>query len=201
MKKFMYAALIGVSSIGILTACGGQDEAQSTDRKGEITAAKEANDSTAVQHEEPNENTVCAFCNMKVYTKEEEMGKFTAKLVKADGETLFFDDIGCMLNYERDMEVKNNKKYVRDYKTYDWVEMNEATVVKADIQTPMKYGFAFFKDKTEAESYVKENTNLHAALSNWEQVEKMALERYNMKKMKQDADGNDGHTHGNNHMN
>ncbi len=38
---------------------------------------------------EPDENTVCVFCNMKVYPKEHELGKFTAKSATENGDVLF----------------------------------------------------------------------------------------------------------------
>lgn len=46
--------------------------------------------------QEPTEETVCAMCNMKVYTKDHEMGVFSAQAIKADGSIAFYDDIGCL---------------------------------------------------------------------------------------------------------
>ena len=70
----------------------------------------------------------------------------------------------------------------------EWTSDEEVTIVKADIQTPMKYGYAFFIDKEAAENYVSENANLNAAITDWDAVDEVAYERYKMKmeKMKQD---------------
>lgn len=43
-----------------------------------------------------------------------KIGKFTAKSAAENGDVLFFDDIGCLLNYEHD-HGEATKKYVHDY--------------------------------------------------------------------------------------
>ncbi|KFZ42114.1 hypothetical protein CS060_06365 [Anoxybacillus flavithermus] len=145
---------------------------------------------------EPDENTVCVFCNMKVYPKENELGKFTAKSVTENGDVLFFDDIGCLFNYERD-HGEAAKKYVRDYNTFEWIELQNATVVKADIKTPMNYGYAFFAKKEDAEKFVSEQPN--ATIVSWEDVDQIAHERYMKKKqMMQNKNDEQGHGHGDN---
>ena len=40
--------------------------------------------------QEPTEDTVCAMCNMKVYTKDHAMGVFSAQAIKADGSIVYF---------------------------------------------------------------------------------------------------------------
>ncbi|ANB57431.1 nosL family protein [Anoxybacillus sp. B7M1] len=199
MKKWLQKALVSTTSLWLLAGCVEKEATPSTNQQKSQSQAD-------VQHvqnsEEPQEGTTCAFCNMKVYSKNEELGKFTAKLIKANGQVVFFDDIGCMLNYERDMKEEGAKKYVRDYQTYDWIEMDQAIVVKADIQTPMKYGFALFKDKEEAEEYVQKHPDVHAMLSDWDAVDEVALKKYNMKKMNQgDMNDMNGEMNHSQHMN
>ncbi|AKS38405.1 hypothetical protein NP92_08340 [Anoxybacillus gonensis] len=145
---------------------------------------------------EPDENTVCVFCNMKVYPKEHELGKFTAKSVTENGDVLFFDDIGCLFNYKRD-HGEAAKKYVRDYNTFEWIELQNATVVKADIKTPMNYGYAFFAKKEDAEKFASEQSK--ATIVSWEDVDQVAHERYMKKKqMMQNKNDGQGHGHGDN---
>ena len=55
--------------------------------------------------QEPEENTICEMCNMKVYMKDHEMGVFSAQ-AKRRWNHRFYDDIGCLLN----AEVANEEK-------------------------------------------------------------------------------------------
>lgn len=140
---------------------------------------------------EPDEHTECAFCNMKVYMKNEEMGAFTAKAITADDEMLFFDDAGCLLNYERDHEdVVLKEKFVRDYNSLDWVPLDDAKIVHADIETPMKYGNAFFSDAASLETFLSDFPE--AKETNVQAIDDVAKERY-MKKM--EMNGSDHHDH------
>jgi copper chaperone NosL len=200
MKKWLSLFLVAMLMLAV--GCSQKEEANKA-TKTEMTN-KEASDEKEKQNEdilakaamaEPDENTVCAFCNMKVYPKDHELGKFTAKLVKENGEVLFFDDVGCLLNYERDQSQKAIKKYVRDYNSFDWIEAEKATIVKADIKTPMNYGYAFFAKKEDAETFVNGHSNLNASIVSWEDVDSVAHERYMKKKMMQ----NNNHEHSDNH--
>ncbi|RNB85884.1 hypothetical protein EDM56_17955 [Brevibacillus fluminis] len=135
---------------------------------------------TAAPHE-PDKDTKCAYCMMKVYLKEEEMGKFTAQMLTADGKTLFFDDAGCMLNYKRTLAAEPQMMWVRDYNTLAWVEYGKANVVSANIKTPMQYGFAYFQTAADADSFVKNNNKLEAMKTDWTFVDKVAQKRSEMK--------------------
>ena len=81
------------------------------------------------------------------------MGPFTTQAITAEGERVFFDDSGCLLNAERQEEHKFAQAWVRDLETIEWKTDEEVTIVKADIETPMKYGYAFFGDRQTAEQY------------------------------------------------
>jgi copper chaperone NosL len=203
MKKWL--SLLLVAMLMLAVGCA-QKEKANEETKTEITNQEISSEKQNKNEDmlakaamaEPDENTVCAFCNMKVYPKNHELGKFTAKLVKENGEVLFFDDAGCLLNYERDQSQKAIKKYVRDYNSFDWVEAEKATVVKADIKTPMNYGYAFFAKKEDAEAFVNNHSDLHASIVSWDDVDSVAHERYLKKKMMQN--NNHEHSH-NNHDN
>ena len=89
------------------------------------------------------------------------------------------------------------KKYVRDYNTLEWIELQNATVVKADIKTPMNYGYAFFAKKEDADKFVSEQPG--AMIVSWEAVDKVAHERYMKKKqMMQNKEDGQGHGHNDN---
>jgi uncharacterized lipoprotein YehR (DUF1307 family) len=198
MKKWMI--LLVVLFIFALTGCNDnqaedkQEETKQTEQNMEQSNAEDV--FTKVAMAEPDENTMCVFCNMKVYPKEHELGKFTAKSATENGDVLFFDDIGCLFNYERD-HSETAKKYVRDYNTLEWIELQNATVVKADIKTPMNYGYAFFAKKEDADKFVSEQPG--AMIVSWEDVDKVAHERYMKKKqMMQNKNDEQGHGHGDN---
>ncbi|EPZ39310.1 MULTISPECIES: nitrous oxide reductase accessory protein NosL [Anoxybacillus] len=202
MKKWI-VLLIGALFLA-LAGCNNQAEEKQEETKQTEEKQTEQNKEQSNEEDvfakaamaEPDENTVCVFCNMKVYPKEHELGKFTAKSATENGDVLFFDDIGCLFNYERD-HGEAAKKYVRDYNTLEWIELQNATVVKADIKTPMNYGYAFFAKKEDAEKFVSEQPN--ATIVSWEDVDQVAHERYMKKKqMMQNKNDGQGHGHGDN---
>lgn len=136
---------------------------------------------------EPHAGTLCAFCDMKVYEKEHSFGAFTTQGVTHDGEFVYFDDIGCILNYERKMNVELSKKWVRDYLTLEWTELETAIPVKTTLETPMKYGYVLFKDSEKANEFIanEENSNISPTPAEWSDIDNMANERYQMRMKKQ----------------
>lgn len=143
---------------------------------------------------EPTDADVCAFCNMVVYKNDHEMGKYTAQAINAKGEHLFFDDSGCLLNMERKSEEIFNNKWVRDHYTGEWIAIEESFVVHGDFETPMKYGYVFFKDEAEANQFIEENKEKNAVLSSWDEIDHVAHERY-MKKMENSGGESNMHDH------
>ncbi len=191
MKKLL-AAMMAILLTIIVSACG-DDSAKSEPKADKDPAATEMNHEGADAHEhsegphEPGTDDVCAFCNMKVYPEKDPKGVFTAQAKTKDGDYVFFDDSGCLLNTPRRDEVEFEEKWVRDYLTSEWIDADAAIPVKADIKTPMKYGYAFFKDQESAEKFIAENSDKNAMIASWEQIDQMANERY-MKKMKMNSD-------------
>lgn len=190
MKKFL-AVMMAMLLMTIVSACG-NDSAKNEPKDDQDTAAKEmkheeneADDHADGPHE-PDADDVCAFCNMKVYPEKDPMGVFTAQAKTKDGDYVFFDDSGCLLNTPRRDEVEFEEKWVRDYLTSEWIDADAAIPVKAEIKTPMKYGYAFFKDQGSAEKFIAENSDKNAMMASWEQIDQMANERY-MKKMKMNS--------------
>jgi nitrous oxide reductase accessory protein NosL len=95
----------------------------------------------------------CAECGMLV--SEDRFS--AASLVDRDGERLylFFDDIGCMLDYERHppAEVEFFERYVHDHATRNWLAAADASYLLAGpqrLQTPMGSGIAAFADDSAA---------------------------------------------------
>lgn len=85
--------------------------------------------------------TDCAQCGMSVADE-----RYAAALVvrNADGEQVgqAFDDIGCMVEYERDHhDVTVLARYVKDFQTHQWVAAERAAYVHdAAIASPMGFG-------------------------------------------------------------
>lgn len=157
----------------------------------------------AAQPVEPGQADNCAYCNMVVYAHNHEMGAFTAQLVTADGRHLFFDDVGCLLNYQRTLKEPAKAAWVRDFNTKQWVEYKNAIPVSAQIKTPMKYGVGLFKDEASANAFIKANLDKKATRITWEAVDAVALKRYQkrMEMQKQhDAGGSGQQPGGQGHM-
>jgi len=190
MKKNL-SILIAFFLLLIISACG-KDAAEPQDKAEDKTASATAEKHDETEHadgpHEPGEDDLCAFCNMKVYAEADPMGVFTAQAKTTDGKYVFFDDSGCLLNSPRRDDVQYDEKWVRDYMTSEWIDADKAIPVKADIKTPMKYGYAFFKDQASAEKFIAENADKKPELASWEQIDQISNERY-MKKMKMKMNG------------
>ncbi|MCT8139276.1 nitrous oxide reductase accessory protein NosL [Anaerobacillus sp. CMMVII] len=95
----------------------------------------------------------CEHCNMLV---PDDLN--ATQLILADGRSLMFDDIGCMVEWVNDHGMDDvNVRYVRDYHSEDWIVMEEATFVyHKEFRTPMAYGVYSFSSKVDAEAFVVE---------------------------------------------
>lgn len=213
MKKFAHL-FVAAGIVLALAACGDEEKA-SKDQEQETTAqaeAKESNSTIVEQKEvaslvdprlqEPTEDTICEMCNMKVYTKEHELGVFSAQAIKADGSIAFYDDIGCLLNAEV-AHNEENDKYVRDYNTLEWALVDDVTIVKTEIKSPMNWGYIYFINKEDADKYIAENPTAHveelqtikdAALKRREEKLKKKAEE-EAKQQQQQHSTDDGHNH------
>lgn len=205
MKKLLVLFSV-FSLIFIIAACGKDQEtkndsdnnsSQQTEKTAEKTNSSDIQEKLALL-KEPDENTVCEMCNMKVYEKTHEMGKFSAQAIKADGSIAFYDDIGCLLNAELKFNEKNDK-FVRDFNTLEWILVDDATIVKTDLKTPMNWGYAFFKSEEDAKKYIEENKG--AYIEKLETVKQLAKERYEAKQKKMQEEQKNGDMNSNNHMN
>ena len=176
----MYKKLFMASSLAlILAACGGEEtkapeQSNTENQTQQVEQAVEKDWTQDARLQEPTEETVCAMCNMKVYTKDHEMGVFSAQAIKADGSIVFYDDIGCLLNAEF-ANVEVNEKFVRDYNTLNWFNVEQAYIVKTNLKSPMNWGYIFFKYEDDADKYIAENEG--SELTSYTKVRQEALER------------------------
>lgn len=205
MKKWIVLCYT-ILMVGLLAACGTNNsptkEPSETEAVNETNMSEEASETEstngtnaseegAYEPKEPTAEDLCAFCNMKIYTKDETMGVFTGQGVTKSGETLFFDDSGCILNYERKAGEELEQAWVRDYLTSEWIDSDSAIPVKSDVQTPMKYGYSFFADKESAQYFIAENSNLNPSMTDWAAIDTISNERY-IKKMRMQKESNTG---------
>ncbi|WP_342533481.1 hypothetical protein MHB40_22260 [Lysinibacillus sp. FSL K6-0057] len=194
MKKLWLPALI---LLFVLAACG-SEKAQVEEN--EVGQEATQNESETVKNsvqvaslvdtrlQEPKEDTICEMCNMKVYMKDHEMGVFSAQAIKEDGTIAFYDDIGCLLNAEVANEEKN-EKFVRDFVTKDWAKIEDATIVKTELKSPMNWGYIYFVDKAEADKYMQENPK--AYVEELQKIKDDALERRKKMMQKKAEEEND----------
>lgn len=191
-KKTIYVSALAL----LLAACG----TESADEQVNTAASNEDEQSEQVEKvstekdwtederlQEPTENTKCAFCNMKVYTKDHEMGVFSAQAIKADGSLVFYDDIGCLINDEISND-EENEKFVRDYNTLNWFKVDDAFIVKTNIKSPMNWGYIFFKFEDDAKAFIEENEGTE--LTSYMDVREAAYDRL-QQKMKAQEESND----------
>lgn len=193
MKKLGLLILSGLTVFS-LAACGNNStkDVAKDDEKQISTAEAETDKTVAVGPIDAAKEHLCAFCNMKIYTKDETMGVFTAQAIDSKGNNIFFDDSGCLLNYERKTGESLQKQWVQDYLTQKWIDVDQSVPVHADVQTPMKYGYAFFETKDNAEKFTSENSDIKAAISSWEEIDNVSNERYKKKmEMQKNKGGND----------
>lgn len=151
----------------------------------------------AVTPEEPGTEERCSICNMVVYGADHPMGRYTGQVVTADGEHLFTDDVGCLLNQIRVLEEEPLAAWVRDYNTLEWIPVDEAVPVRASIETPMKMGFALFGSEEAAEQFISENPMLSPVMATMEEVDSIALERRKAKMAQQAEQEQMEQDHGN----
>lgn len=192
--------LLSLILLFVFTGCSNEEQSATENKDNQATKTEtNTNTTQTVTNEptEPSEDEHCYFCNMKVYTKNEELGFSTAQAIKEDGTHVFFDDAGCMFNASRKFEEEYSKEWVRDYETLEWIEADQAVVVKANIATPMKYGYIFFANEESANKYIKENdtngviTDMKAIDTEAEKRYKAKMERMKMNSEDMDTDSED----------
>jgi copper chaperone NosL len=77
----------------------------------------------------------CAHCGMIVGES-----RTAAELVSADGARLYFDDIGCMIAWERDALAAPRHAWVHDAEGPSWIDAEKAVYARGQ-HTPMDFGY------------------------------------------------------------
>ncbi len=85
----------------------------------------------------------CSECNMDI-----EDLDYMVELITENGNTYFFDDIGCVVLWLKNHSPKINKVMVRTLDTHQWIEAEKAWYSRT-AHTPMGYGFAPYAEKKE----------------------------------------------------
>ncbi|WNF36736.1 nitrous oxide reductase accessory protein NosL [Bacillaceae bacterium IKA-2] len=133
MKKSILL-MVGLLMIFVVASCGSSDEVFPPE---EVQAGVDR----------------CEHCNMLV---PDDLN--ATQLILNDGRSLKFDDIGCMVEWVMDSGLEDvNVRYVRDYSSEEWFEMEQATFVyHKEFRTPMAYGIFSFSSKDAADAFVIE---------------------------------------------
>lgn len=92
----------------------------------------------------------CAECGMMI----DDPRFAAAVVVERDGahDHVKFDDIGCLLDFERDAANRVSKRFFRDAAGQEWIA-GEPQFLAADrerLRTPMASGYAAYKDDSAA---------------------------------------------------
>jgi hypothetical protein len=85
----------------------------------------------------------CSECNMDI----EDMG-YLVELIRDDGVTYFFDDIGCLILWQKNHSFENTKIIAKTLDTKEWIDIKACWYSRVD-NTPMGYGFAPYKIKKD----------------------------------------------------
>ncbi|WP_051236823.1 nitrous oxide reductase accessory protein NosL [Paenibacillus pinihumi] len=130
MRKSMGILLVLAGMMVLLAACGGE--------KYEPHAINEATD-------------VCAICKMAI--KDDQ---YATQIVTKDGQSLKFDDIGCLNTWKKENGTDNiGAAFVRDYNSKQWLRYEKAYYAyDASYKTPMAYGIVSFEKEADAKAFI-----------------------------------------------
>ena len=94
---------------------------------------------------------LCNECGMII--SEEQ---FVTTALDSEGNTLRFDEIGCMVLYQAKHPNLIKHSWVHDYLTKEWIEADKAYYVSGnDTTAPMGYGIVGFSSQKEAEGFAR----------------------------------------------
>jgi len=83
----------------------------------------------------------CSECNMDV-----ENLAYMAEIITQEGNTYFFDDIGCVVLWLKSHTPNISKMVTKTRDTNRWIDAQKAWYSRTDA-TPMGYGFAAYEKK------------------------------------------------------
>jgi copper chaperone NosL len=78
--------------------------------------------------------------------------RYAAATATASGQTLVFDDIGCLLQYRQKHSAAWAAVWVHDYETQTWLRADSAWyLVSPAVHSPMGWGIAAFATEDAAQ--------------------------------------------------
>lgn len=103
--------------------------------------------------------------------------RFAAGFVTIDGQVKRFDDIGCLLLYQKEQNENVAHFWVKDFNTQKWLKADDALFVRSDsIQTPMGFGIIAFKTEEFAQKILPSQD--HRQILNFSQLLETTEELY-----------------------
>ncbi|MCF6205475.1 MAG: hypothetical protein L3J47_01085 [Sulfurovum sp.] len=104
----------------------------------------------------------CSECNMEI-----EAMPYMAEMITPEGNTYFFDDIGCLVLWQKTHTVNGAKAVTKTVDTQKWLDVQDAWYSRTD-STPMGYGFAAYEKRQkgmipydEMRTLMLQGKNLH----------------------------------------
>lgn len=137
MKKFLLNLLtfgIVIAIIVILLLSLGTDQGARYVHKGNT-----AYEPVVIQPKEYQ----CSECSMDI-----EAMEYSAQIITPEGDTYFFDDIGCVVDWLEGRKIETKKVITRTLDTGNWVDVDKAWYTRT-ASSPMGYGFAAYEYKKE----------------------------------------------------
>ncbi len=137
MKKILINILtftVVVAVIMVLFLSLGTDEGTRYVYKGNITHQPVKIKSKEYQ---------CSECNMDI----EDM-RYEAQIITKSGDTYFFDDIGCIVLWLENHQIKVEKVITKTLDTNRWIDVKKAWYSRT-VPSPMGYGFGAFEVKKD----------------------------------------------------
>lgn len=137
MKKFLLNLLtfgIVIAIIVILLLSLGTDQGARYVYKGNT-----AYEPVVIQPKEYQ----CSECSMDI-----EAMEYSAQIITPEGDTYFFDDIGCVVDWLEGRKIETKKVITKTLDTGNWVDVDKAWYTRI-ASSPMGYGFAAYEHKKE----------------------------------------------------
>jgi len=100
------------------------------------------NSSHTVIHIKPTEYQ-CSECNMDI----QEM-RYAVQLITKNGDTYFFDEIGCLVLWLKSHKVEIAKIFTKTVDTDMWIDAKSAHYSRI-ASTPMGYGFTAVEERSK----------------------------------------------------
>ncbi len=85
----------------------------------------------------------CSECNMNI-----EKLEYSAQIITKNGDTFFFDEIGCLVLWLKNHKPDIVKMLTQTLDTHKWIDVKKAWYSRV-AHDPMEYGFAALEVKKD----------------------------------------------------